>query len=125
MWQLTRLFFWRSLAVISVLLGLAGAVLPVLPTVPFMLLGAWAAGKGWPAFERYLLTHPKFGPPIVQWRQYGIVPRRAKWLASAMMLLSCVLLQLSQAPGLLKLLVPVFLLLLLVWLWCRPEQKPN
>ena len=121
MWQLTRRIFWRSLAIISMLLGLAGVMLPVLPTVPFILLSAWAAGKGWPAFERYLLVHPRFGPVIVQWRQYGIVPRRAKWLATAMMLLSIALLQLSQAPWLLKLLLPVFLLLVLIWLWRRPD----
>ncbi|MDP2715446.1 YbaN family protein [Rheinheimera sp.] len=122
MWRYSRIVFWRTLALLSLLLGIIGIPLPVLPTVPFILLSAWSAGKGWPALEQRLLAHPKLGPPIVAWRQYGIVPRRAKYLASAMMLLSAALLVLSAAPVLLKWLLPCFLLLVAVWLWRRPEQ---
>lgn len=121
MWQHSRMLFWRLLASLSLLLGLIGVVLPVLPTVPFVLLSAWSAGKGWPALEQRLLAHPKLGPSVLAWRQYGVVPRRAKYLASAMMLLSVLLLQLSAAPLLLKLLLPCFLLLVAIWLWRRPE----
>ena len=119
---LIRLVFWRILAICSLVLGLIGIPLPVLPTVPFILLSAWSAGKGWPALELRLLAHPKLGPPVLAWRQSGIVPRRAKYLASAMMLFSAVLLLLSAAPLLLKWLLPCFLLLVAIWLWQRPEQ---
>ena len=118
---LIRLVFWRMLAICSLVLGLIGIPLPVLPTVPFILLSAWSAGKGWPALEQRLLAHARLGPPILAWRQYGVVPRRAKYLASIMMLLSALLLQLSAAPLLLKLLLPCFLLLVAIWLWRRPE----
>ena len=121
MWRYSRILFWRALALISLVLGLIGIPLPVLPTVPFVLLSAWSAGKGWPALEQRLLTHATLGPPILAWRQYGVVPRRAKYLASAMMLLSTLLLQLSAAALLLKLLLPCFLLLVAIWLWRRPE----
>lgn len=57
----TRQMLWRLLAAVSVLLGIIGAFLPVLPTVPFLLLGAWAAGRGWPALEARLLAHPNTG----------------------------------------------------------------
>jgi uncharacterized protein len=42
---------WRALALLSLALGGIGVVLPGLPTVPFVLLSAFAAGKGWPKFE--------------------------------------------------------------------------
>ena len=121
MLHLSRILFWRTLALISLVLGIIGIPLPVLPTVPFILLSAWAAGKGWPALEHYLVSHARLGPPIIAWRRYGVVPRRAKYLASTMMLLSIVLLLLSQAPWLLKLLLPVCLLVVAIWLWRRPE----
>lgn len=122
MWRYSRIVFWRALALISLVLGIIGIPLPVLPTVPFILLSAWSAGKGWPALEQRLLAHATLGPPIVAWRQYGVVPRRAKYLASAMMLLSALLLLLSAAPLVLKWLLPCFLLLVGMWLWQRPEQ---
>lgn len=112
---------WRALALISLLLGLLGVLLPGLPTVPFVLLSAFAAGKGWPAFERWLLQHPRLGPPILAWRQHGVVPRRAKWLASCMMGLSLVVLWFSAAPLWLQGAVTVLLLLVAAWLWQRPE----
>ena len=64
---------WRTLAVLSLLLGVVGAVLPVLPTVPFLILAAWAGGKGWPALEHWLLNHAHFGPGIRRWRERGAV----------------------------------------------------
>ena len=71
-------------------LGVAGVVLPGIPGVPFLLLAAWAGSRGWPAFERWLLAHPRLGPPVQAWRDHGAVPRHAKWWASAMMSLSAV-----------------------------------
>lgn len=122
MWHYSRVLCWRALAIVSLALGLLGIPLPGLPTVPFILLSAWSAGKGWPALEQRLLTHPRLGPPILAWRQNGVIPRRAKYLATAMMLLSVVLLQLSQAPLLLRLLLPCFMLLVAIWLWRCPEH---
>ncbi|WP_337842510.1 YbaN family protein [Rheinheimera sp.] len=121
MWQFSKTLFWRALALVSLALGLLGIPLPGLPTVPFLLLSAWAAGKGWPAFELWLVQHPKFGPPVRRWREQGAVPRKAKWLASVMMLLSAGLLWLSASPLWLKVAVPLLLLAVACWLWCRPE----
>ncbi|MCH8537315.1 MAG: YbaN family protein [Alkalimonas sp.] len=119
-----RVLCWRVLAIIALLLGLLGIPLPGLPTVPFVLLSAWAAGKGWPALELWLLQHPRYGPPIIAWRQHGAVSRRAKWLASVMMTGSVVLMWYSAAPALLKVILPLFLAGVASWLWLRPEPVP-
>ena len=34
----------------------------------------------------WLLGHPKLGPPIIAWREEGAIPRRAKWVATGMMI---------------------------------------
>lgn len=115
------LLLWRALALLSLAVGIVGAFLPVLPTVPFVLLSAWAASRGWPAFERWLLAHRHFGPPIRHWREHGAVPRRAKWLASVMMTGSAVLLAFTAVPLAVKLGVPAVMLAVAVWMWLRPE----
>ncbi|MBI3346588.1 MAG: YbaN family protein [Burkholderiales bacterium] len=116
-----RQLLWRSLALLSIALALAGVVLPVLPTVPFVLLAAWAAVKGWPALESWLLNHAHFGPAIRRWRDHGAVPRRAKWLASVMMTGSAVMLALTSLPLVAKIAVPAVMAAVAFWLWRRPE----
>jgi uncharacterized membrane protein YbaN (DUF454 family) len=118
--QVTRLL-WRVLAVVFVALGLVGAVLPVVPTVPFLLAAAWAGGRGWPALEQWLLDHPRYGRTIRQWRSAGIVSRRAKWAASLMMAVSGTALLFTHAPTAVKAAVPALMAIVAIWLWRRPE----
>lgn len=115
---------WRLVALLAFALGIVGAFLPVLPTVPFLLVAAWAAGKGWPAFEAWLLRHPSFGPPVERWRKRGAIGRGTKWLATGMMAASAIVLQLfgSMTALWVRIFVPLFLLAMCVWLWLRPEQ---
>lgn len=119
---LLQRFAWRVAAILFFIIALIGVPLPGLPTVPFLLLSAWCAGKGWPRLERWLLQHPQFGPPILRWRQHGIISRKAKYLASLMISLSMCLLWLSSAPRLLAGIITLAVLLVLLWLWRRPEQ---
>jgi len=119
--RVIALLWWRSLALLCVALGLIGVFLPGLPTVPFLLVAAWAGGKGWPALEAWLLKHPRHGPAIRRWRDHRAVPRRAKWLASATMVVSLVPIGLSAAVWWLKLGMALFLGSVAVWLWRRPE----
>lgn len=122
------ILLWRTLALLLLALGIIGAFLPLLPTVPFLIAAAWCAGKGWPRLESWMLNHPVFGHSIRQWRAHGAVPRRAKWLASMMMASSALMLQFIPLPewgqwtrwG-----VPFFLLCVALWLWRCPEPKPD
>jgi len=113
---------WRVAAVVALALGLVGAVLPVLPTVPFLLVAAACAGRGWPRLEARLLHHPVYGPPIRRWRERRAVPRSAKWAASIGMAASALLVAWSPAPAWLRWSLPVLLLGVAAWLWTRPEQ---
>lgn len=81
-------------------LGLLGALLPVLPTTPFLLVAAWAAPKGSPALERWLWQHPRLGPVLLAWRDERAVPVRAKWTACVALVLSwLVLLATGTGPA--------------------------
>ena len=118
-----KIVFWRSLVIIFVTLGFIGALLPGLPTTVFLILAAWAASKGWPQVDDWLLNHPKYGPTLRNWREHGTVPRKAKWLASMMMLISGILMLYTNAPDLVKIFTNLTMLIVAIWLWLRPESK--
>lgn len=116
-----KTLFWRSLVVIFVILGFIGALLPGMPTTVFLILAAWAASKGWPQMDAWLLNHPKYGPTLRAWRENGTVPRKAKWFASVMMLVSAILMLFTNAPLLVKVFTNLTMLAVSIWLWKRPE----
>lgn len=115
------LLFWRLFAIVCLAIGVVGVFLPVLPTVPFVLVAAWAASRGWPRLESWLLSHTHFGPPIRRWRERGAVPRNAKWFATLSMLGSSAILAFSPLPLAVKIAVPLVMLAVAVWLWRRPD----
>jgi uncharacterized protein len=65
----------------AVLLGVIGIFLPLLPTTPFLLVAAWAFAKSSPRLESWLVTHPRLGRPLRDWRERGAIPARAKVVA--------------------------------------------
>lgn len=74
---------WLLLGHLSLILGIIGAVLPLLPTTPFLLLSALAFSRSSPRLERWLHEHPRLGPPIRNWREHGVIGRGAKILVVA------------------------------------------
>jgi len=81
---------WIAAGFASLVLGAIGVVLPLLPTVPFVLLAAFCFSRGSQRYERWLLNHPRFGPMVRQWRTNHAVPLRAKQLATGMMAISSI-----------------------------------
>ncbi|HET6599876.1 MAG TPA: YbaN family protein [Burkholderiaceae bacterium] len=82
---------WLALGVASFILGMIGIVVPVLPTVPFVLFAAFCFSRSSARLERWLLEHPRLGPPIRAWRESRSISRRAKQLAVVTMTISSAL----------------------------------
>ncbi len=78
--------FWIAAGWTAVALGVIGSVVPLLPTVPFMLLAAFCFARGSDRAHAWLMSHPRFGPAIEDWRASGAISRPAKRLAVASIL---------------------------------------
>lgn len=73
-----RRLLYLGLGFASVALGAAGIVLPLLPTVPFMLLAAFFFARSSPRLEAWIVDHPRFGPHVRAWRTSGAISPAGK-----------------------------------------------
>ncbi len=81
---------WTAFGWVALALGVIGVVLPVMPTTPFILLAAFAFGKGSPAMRRRLEEHRHFGPAIREWEEKGAIRPRHKAVACVLMACSLI-----------------------------------
>ena len=79
---LKRVAFF-CLGCLMLVLGIIGAVTPLLPTTIFLILAAWFFARSSPRLERWLLDHPRFGKTLRHWRMYGAISPAAKCMACA------------------------------------------
>lgn len=86
----SRILRWLLIGVgaLSLLVGLIGIVLPLVPTVPFLLVTAACWSRASPRWHRWLLSRPKLGPAIARWERERTVSRRARWTALGLVTLS-------------------------------------
>lgn len=105
---------------ISLALGIIGAALPILPTVPFLLLSAFCFARSNPAWEQRLLDHPTYGPSLRQWRERRAIARPAKVAAIGAMSVGAVVTWLTLGwPW--TLVSAAVLVICGSWIWTRNE----
>jgi hypothetical protein len=114
-------FLWASLGILSLLLGMVGIVLPLLPTVPFLLLSAFLFARSSERLHYWLMSHPKLGPPIEDWQARGAINPYAKKLATVSIV---AVFSISLAMGLRPLILGIQAVTLgcvLIFIWTRPS----
>lgn len=114
--------FWLSCGVLSVGLALVGIVLPLLPTVPFLLLAAFCFARSSERLREWLLDHPTLGPPIHAWQERRSISRRAKWAASLSILATLGISVLLEIQPLYLVFQALVLCAVAVFLWTRPDS---
>lgn len=86
--QKVKQYFFISLGWVFVVLGAIGAVLPLLPTTPFLILALACFAENSPRFYSMLLNHKWFGPPLQQWEKTHTIRRNVKKKVYLMILLT-------------------------------------
>lgn len=110
----------HAFAVLCLVLGLIGVIVPGMPTTVFILMAAWAAARSSPRLHAWLLNHRLFGPLLHNWANGRTVSRRAKWSATATMAACAVIVSFTAHRAWLAALAIGCMACVLVWLWSRP-----
>jgi uncharacterized protein len=84
-------WIYATIGWLFVVLGVIGAVVPILPTTPFLLVSVWAFGKSSSRLEQWLLNHPWFGPSLRRFREQKIVPWSVKLVSWGSMVVALAL----------------------------------
>lgn len=118
-------WLWWLVAYTCLGLGIVGVVIPVLPTVPFILAATYAAARGSERLHTWLVTHPRFGPIIVTWQTQRAIPRYAKRLAIGSMVFCAVIIVVFAPLLWVKIFSCAFMACVGTWIWLRPEPVPE
>ncbi|MDF1668073.1 MAG: YbaN family protein [Roseovarius sp.] len=112
---------WLIIGFASLGLGILGIALPLLPTVPFILLAAFCFARSSERLHAWLLSHPMFGPMIEDWHERGAISRKVKRLATFSILAVFGISVGLGAPSLVLTIQAVVLGCVMVFIWTRPN----
>ncbi len=88
--RMLRNWVWLLIGLSATAAGIAGIVLPLVPTTPFLLLAAYCFARSSPMLHNWLVTHPTLGRPIDDWQRHRAIGRRTKVISIAIMVVAYV-----------------------------------
>jgi len=86
--QILKRCLCMTLALLFLLLAFAGAILPLLPCTPFLLLGSFFLFRASPAIHQQFLQIRWIGNVVKHWQKSRAVTRATQWQATAAISLS-------------------------------------
>ncbi|MCC4832046.1 YbaN family protein [Shewanella sp. 1_MG-2023] len=113
--------FFVIVGLTSVTLGTIGIVVPLLPTVPFILLAAYCFARSSDRLHHWLMTHPWFSQGLNDWQNKRSINKKLKRKAMIMTTLSFVV-SIAIVPLLwVQIMLVCMLCVLLLFMWQIPE----
>jgi len=120
-----RQSLWFVVGLLALALAVVGALLPLLPTTPFLLVAAFAFARSSERLHRWLHDHAHFGPLILNWQRHGAISRRAKIIALSVIALTPVATWLAGVGVPILLLQIAILAMVAVFIITRPAPPPE
>lgn len=118
--------FYSILGWVMIVLGLIGVVLPIMPTVPFLLVASWCFARSSPRFHYWLHNHRIFGLPIKQWEEKRIISPFIKTFAVVSMIGGFLLFLIIVHPALwFALSAAILLLMIAIYIVTRPSSSTS
>jgi uncharacterized membrane protein YbaN (DUF454 family) len=114
-------FLWAGLGLLCVALAMIGVALPLLPTVPFLLLAAFFFARSSSRLHNWLLSHRTFGPMIVDWQSSGAIRPGAKKAATLSVAAVFGLSVLLSVPSHVLIIQAIVLSAVMLFIWTRPN----
>lgn len=114
-------YLWAGLGLLCVALAMVGVVLPLLPTVPFLLLAAFFFARSSSRLHNWLLTHQVFGPMIIDWQNSGAIRPSAKKAATVSVAAVFGISVLLSLPTHVLIIQAVVLSGVMIFIWTRPN----
>jgi uncharacterized protein len=114
---------WIAGGTLSVGIGIAGLVLPLVPTTPFVILAAWCFARSSPELRERLVNSRMLGPSLRDWERERAIARRAKVSASVLFACLVVLSVALQFPTWIVALQALAAAGVLLFLWTRPDAQ--
>lgn len=111
------------LGLLSLLMGIIGIFLPLLPTTPFALLAAYFFSKGSRKLHIWLLSTKYLGRIIRDWESNGIIRPKAKIYSSILIIpLFMYTLIYVKVHLIIKIIVSLIGISVLIFIWTRPSM---
>jgi uncharacterized protein len=115
-----------TLGWLFVILGVIGAVLPLLPTTPFLILALGCFAESSPRFHKMLLDNKWFGPPLAQWENSHTIRRKIKHKVMVLIIATFgISIWILSGRIELQLMLVCFCLILLTFVWRLKESESS
>ena len=114
---------YHIIGLLMIVLAIIGAILPIMPTVPCLLVASWCFARSSPRFHNWLHSHKVFGPPIKQWEEQGVISPFVKILAVGGMSVGfCSFLLIAKPVLWLTICTAIVLIAISVYILTRPSR---
>ncbi|UWR07181.1 MULTISPECIES: YbaN family protein [Ruegeria] len=114
-------YLWATFGLLCVALAMIGVALPLLPTVPFLLLAAFCFARSSSRLHNWLMSHRTFGPLILDWQTSGAIRPAAKKAATLSVAAVFGLSVLVSVPSHVLIIQAVTLGAVMIFIWSRPN----